>query len=220
LVGPAFEFIRPGDGPPARVTPNGISRINLHHRALEQVHICLSTVGLSITDPRRFPYSLLNTILGGNMSSRLFQEIRERRGLAYSVYSFISSFADTGMFGAYAVVNPKNAHETTALILKEIKRLKDERIDAGELQAAKEFTKGSLLLASENNDNQMVRLAQNESHFMRYIPLQEIIDHIDAVSEDEILELADTLFSDNRFALTTLGPADDQQAFENLLKYG
>jgi len=217
LVGPSFEAVQPGNSLPERVTPEGRPLINLHHRALEQVHISLGTKGLSITDPRRYAYSLMNTILGGNMSSRLFQEIRERRGLAYSVYSFISSFVDIGMFGAYAAVDPKNAHESTALILKEIDKLKTTPVSPNELRDAKEFTKGNLLLASESNDNQMVRLAQNDTHFGRFIPLKEVVDNIEAVTADEILDLAESLFQENRFALTILGPAEDKNAFENIL---
>ncbi len=218
LVGPAFESIRPGNGFPERVTPNGRCLVNLHHRNLEQAHVCLGTTGISITDPRRYAYSLMNTILGGNMSSRLFQEIREQRGLAYSVYSFISSYVDTGMFGAYVGVNPKNTYETTTLILKEIGKLKEKRVSPNELRDAKEYTKGSLLLASESNDNQMARLAQNETHFGHYITLQEIVNSIESVSEDDVLDLAESLFQPNQFALTMLGPVTDKKAYTDILK--
>ena len=217
LIGPVFESIRPDNSFPERVTPQGRSRVNLHQRKLEQVHICLGTKGISITDSRRYAYSLMNTILGGNMSSRLFQEIREKRGLAYSVYSFITSYIDTGMFGAYAGVDPKNAYESIVLILKEISGLKEMRVDPNELRNAKEFTKGNLMLASESNDNQMVRLAQTETHFGRYIPLEEIVNSIESVTEDQIIELAQSLFQKSRFALTMLGPVPDGKAFDEIL---
>ncbi len=217
LIGPVFESIRPDNSFPERVTPQGRSRVNLHQRKLEQVHICLGTKGISITDSRRYAYSLMNTILGGNMSSRLFQEIREKRGLAYSVYSFITSYIDTGMFGAYAGVDPKNAYESIVLILKEISGLKEMRVDPNELRNAKEFTKGGLMLASESNDNQMVRLAQTETHFGRYIPLEEIVNSIESVTEDQIIELAQSLFQKSRFALTMLGPVTDGKAFDEIL---
>ena len=219
LIGPIFETIRPGKSFPERITPQGISKVNLHQKPLEQVHICLGTKGLSITDPRRFTYSLMNTILGGNMSSRLFQEIREKRGLAYSVYSFISSYVDTGVFGAYAAVNSENAHKAAELILKEIAKLKHLRVDPNELQDAKEHTKGNLMLASESNDNQMVRLAQNETHFGRFIPLEEIINNIDSVTQDDILDLAESLFQEKRFALTILGPVSDNNDFNDMLTF-
>jgi predicted Zn-dependent peptidase len=217
IAGPAFESIRPGDPFPERTLPDEQCTINLHYKELEQVHICLGTKGMSITDPRRFAYSLMNTILGGNMSSRLFQEIREKRGLAYSVYSYVSSFVDTGMFGTYAGVAPVNIKQSIQLILKEISRIKEMRVDSNELHYAKEFTKGNLMLASESNDNQMVRMAQNETHFGRHVPLEEIIDNIDAVTRDDILHLAEELFQDNRFAVTLLGPVDDKHLFDDIL---
>lgn len=219
LVGPSFESIRESDGFPERVTPEGRSQVYLHQRDLEQVHICLGTKGLSITDPRRYEYSLMNTIVGGNMSSRLFQEIRERRGLAYSVYSFISSYVDTGMFGVYLGTNPQNVQEATDLILQQMSRLSETMVDSNELSYAKEYTKGNLLLASESNDNQMVRLAQNETHFQRHIPLAEIVDNIDRVTADQLLELAEYIVHKKRFALTMLGPVNDnKEAFSGVLK--
>jgi predicted Zn-dependent peptidase len=219
LAGPLFESIQPGNGFPERTKPEGCCRLNMHYKNLEQVHICLGAKGLSITDPQRYALSLLNTILGGNMSSRLFQEVREKRGLAYSVYSFISSYVDAGMFGAYTGVTPNNAYKSSKLILKEISRLKENRVDPVELRHAKEYTKGNLMLASESNDNQMVRLAQNETHFGRFIPLQDIVDKIEAVTEDDILHLAEGLFQKNRFALTVLGPVADTKPFDEILAF-
>ena len=219
LIGPVFESIRPGNSFPERITPQENSKVSLHRKSLEQVHICLGTKGLSITDPRRYAYSLMNTILGGNMSSRLFQEIREKRGLAYSVYSFISSYVDTGVFGAYAAVNSENAFIATRLILKEIAKLKHLRVDPNELQDAKEHTKGNLMLASESNDNQMVRLAQNETHFGRYIPLEEIANNIQSVTQDDILDLAESLFQKRQFALTLLGPVTQKDEFDDILTF-
>ena len=151
------------------------------------------------------------------MSSRLFQEIRERRGLAYSVYSFVSSHADTGMFGVYAGVAPESAQVTAELILNELKKIKNERVSEAELRAAKEFTKGNLWLASESVDNQMARLAQNEIHFGRSLSLEEVIEHIESVRIDQIFELAAALFQTEQLTLTILGPLEDQQAFNQLL---
>jgi predicted Zn-dependent peptidase len=218
LVEPAFESIRPGNGFPRRETPRSRSVIDLNHRKLEQMHICLSTKGLSITDPRRYAFSLLNTILGGNMSSRLFQEIREKRGLAYNVYSFISSHVDTGMFGVYVGVDPKRAHETTRLVLDEMRKLKKEPVESSELKGAIEYTKGSLLLASESTDNHMVRNAQNELHFGRDIALQTIIEKIEEVTAEDIIELANELIDTHQIALTLLGPVNgDKTEFEEIL---
>ena len=216
-VGATFESIPPENTLAERLTPQSQSLVDLNYRKLEQIHLCLGTEGLSITDPRRYAYALLNTILGGNMSSRLFQEIREKRGLAYTVYSFLTSHVDTGMFGVYSAVDPKRALETTTLILKEMTRLKNERVDSAELQGAIEYTKGSLLLASENNDNHMVRNAQNEIHFNRDIPLREIIEQIESVTVEDIFELAKSLFKKNKMVLTLLGSVGEKKPFEDLL---
>ncbi|MGD8740310.1 MAG: pitrilysin family protein [Desulfobacterales bacterium] len=218
-VRPAFETIKPGDAIAERITPQSRSLVDLNHKDLEQVHICLGAPGLSITDPRRYAYSLLNTILGGNMSSRLFQEIREKRGLAYTVYSFITSHVDTGMFGIYLAVDPARALEATDLVLNEIDKLGAKAVTATELRGAVEYTKGSLLLAAESNDNQMVRTAQNEIHFNRIIRLPEVIKKIESVTAAEILELSKSLFENNKMSLTLLGPVKDQKPFEDLL-YG
>jgi predicted Zn-dependent peptidase len=217
LVGPAFESIKPGDGIAERITPQGQSVVDLNYKALEQAHICLGTQGLPITDPRRYAFSLLNTILGGNMSSQLFQEIREKRGLAYTVYSFITSHVDTGMFGIYFAVDPKRALETIELVLKETHKLKSKCVDASVLKGAIEYTKGSLLLASESIDNQMVRSAQNEIHFNHDITLQEVIGHVESVTVEEILDLANNLFDKNQMVLTMLGPVRKKRPFEDML---
>jgi predicted Zn-dependent peptidase len=217
IAGPVFESVQPGNDYSERITPDEHCKVEIHYKDLEQVHICLATNGMSITDPRRFAYSLLNTILGGNMSSRLFQEIREKRGLAYSVYSYASSFVDTGMFGTYTGVAPENMQKSIQLILEEISKISKTRVDSNELRYAKEYTKGNLMLASESNDNQMVRMAQNETHFGRYIPMEEIINNVEAVTEDDILELAESLFQSNRFALTLLGPVADKHVFDDIL---
>ena len=218
LVAPVFGTLQSRDGFPQRKTPRGYSVVDLNHRNLEQMHICLSARGLSITDPRRYACSLLNTILGGNMSSRLFQEIRERRGLAYSVYSFISSHVDTGMFGFYVGVDPRRAQETTRLVLDEIDRIKNEPVESSELNGAMEYTKGSLLLASESVDNQMVRSAQNEIHFGDDITLRSIIEKVEAVTAEEIRDLANELFNRKQMTLTLLGPLDaDKKEFEKIL---
>jgi predicted Zn-dependent peptidase len=218
LLEPVFGTLQSRDGFPQRKTPRGCSVVDLNHRNLEQLHICLSARGLSITDPRRYASSLLNTILGGNMSSRLFQEIRERRGLAYSVYSFISSHVDAGMFGFYMGVDPKRAKETTRLVLEEIDRIKNEPIEPSELSGAIEYTKGSLLLASESADNQMVRSAQNEIHFGDDIALQSIIEKVESVTADEIRDLANDLFKRKQMTLTLLGPLGaDKKEFEEIL---
>jgi len=218
LIGPAFESVRRGDGFPERITPSNRCLVDIRPRELEQVHICLGTAGLSMVDPRRYAFSLLNTILGGNMSSRLFQEVREKRGLAYAVYSFISSHVDTGMFGVYLAVSPEQALPAVALVASELTRMACEPVDPAELTGAIEYTKGSLLLASESADNQMVRAAQNEIHFETDIPLHTVIEHIESVTREDIQQLAQELFRKDQMMLTLLGPAaTPKDAFENCL---
>jgi predicted Zn-dependent peptidase len=219
LVAPTFGSIVSDQNLPERHAPEISPGMRIHFRELEQVHVCLSTPGLSITDPRRFALSLLNSLLGGNMSSRLFQEIRERRGLAYSVYSYIGSHVDSGMFGIYAGIHPDNVQQTIELIVQEMNAICRTPITAAELQDAKEFTKGNLILATESVDNQMVRLAQNEIHFNEYIPLESVIEHIEAVTAEEIQELARTLFISEQSGVTLLGQVDDKTDFKSIVAF-
>ena len=219
LIGPNFEAVKPGNSFPERITPFAHSAINLNHRDSEQVHICLGTKGISITDPRRFAFSILNAVFGGNMSSRLFQSLREQRGLAYSVYSFMSSYIDTGMAGAYAGVDPGKAQESIELILKEMNQLKEVRIDKSELSDAKEYIKGNLFLASESIDNQMVRLAQSEINFNKHIPLKTVAERVERVTADDVLELTKVLFQPEHMSLTLLGPTADKDSFEDILSF-
>lgn len=207
LLGAPFAAIPP---PPAAVplrhpSPER-SGLALHAKALEQVHLCLSMRGVSLKAEQRFALSLLNSLLGGNMSSRLFQEIRERRGLAYSVYSHTASYEDTGMFGVYAAVEPDKALETARLIAQSLRAVKAAPVGAAELQDAKEYTKGCLLLAAESTDNQMARIAQSELLFERCIPLETILERLEAVTAEDLLALANTLFQTDQTALTVLGP--------------
>jgi predicted Zn-dependent peptidase len=216
----AFETVRPGNGFPGRKPAQGQAGVFPTERALGQIHLCLETPGIATTDPRRYAASLLNTILGGNMSSRLFQEIREKRGLAYSVYSFMGSYDDTGTSGVYIGTNPEKGTEALELILGELGRFRDAPVGVGELRDAKEFTKGGLLLAAESVDNAMVRLAQNEIHFEEFVPLDRVIERIDAVTAEEIRQLAGDLFDPSRAVLTCLGPTEDAHAYEALLANG
>lgn len=217
LIGPAFESIRKGGNFPERKTPAGNTNVNLHARKLEQTHICIGVNGLSTSHSLRYGFSLMSTLLGGNMSSRLFQDIREKRGLAYTVYSFVSTHVDSGMFGAYAAVDPARAAETAQLLVGHMHHLKEHPVKESELRGAKKYIKGNLLLSSESSENQMVRLAQNEMHFERQIPLQEVVEKIDAVTAEDIQDIADRLFSNSKASLTVLGQIKDKTDYENIL---
>ncbi len=191
-----------------RSIPEPISAVNAWKRDLEQVHICLGTKGLQYNHRLRFASYALNTILGGGMSSRLFQEIRENRGLAYSVYSYLPAFIDTGLFVVYAGTTEDSHREVIDLILKEFNHLKSDPFRNGELETAKEHLRGSLLLSLESSDSLMTRLAKNEIYFDAYIPVDQILAGIDSVKEEEIRRLAAELFDERYFCLTMLGPMD------------
>lgn len=217
LIEPAFGVIPRGTGFPGRISPEASTRVDIHYKKLEQVHVCINTRGIPLSDDNRYALSLINTILGGNMSSRLFQKIREERGLAYSVFSYASSYEDAGMFGAYAGTDPHQVVEVIDLILAEMRDIKNREVLETELQNAKEFTKGSMLLASESIDNQMVRLAQNEINLGRQIPMEEVIKNIDAVTRDHVMDLARNLFDSRHLSLTTLGPVKKKEISKDMV---
>jgi predicted Zn-dependent peptidase len=217
LLAPRFNRLPKGDPLPPRLTPASRRHCRIHTKSLEQTHLCLMTEGLSSVDDGRFALTLLSTLLGGNMSSRLFQKIRETHGLAYSVYAFIASHVDTGMFGAYTAVAPEKAAVAVAMILEELDRLCAQAVDESELRDAKEFVRGNLHLAAESVDNQMVRLAQNEIYFGRHIPLSETLDHFERVQPQDIMALAARLFAPEQLSLTVLGPKTDTRDLEHLV---
>jgi predicted Zn-dependent peptidase len=201
-----FGKIPRSDKARVRSKPDPISTTNVWKRDLEQVHFCLGTRGLQYNHSLRFTSYVLNTILGGGMSSRLFQEIRENRGLAYSVYSYLPTYIDTGLMVVYAGTNEGGFQEVIDLVLKEFKRLKNDPLKNEELETAKEQLKGNLLLSLESSDNLMTRLAKNEIYFKSYLPISTIVKGIDEVDEKLVQRLASEIFDDRFFCLTVLGP--------------
>ncbi|HSR13432.1 MAG TPA: pitrilysin family protein, partial [Thermodesulfobacteriota bacterium] len=175
-----------------------------------QVHLLLGTQGFAATHPKRYVFSILNTIFGGGMSSRLFQEIRENRGLAYSVYSFVSSFQDSGMMGVYVGTGEKSVSSVLKIIRREMRKLSQDSLKEKELRSAKEQLKGNLLLSLESTDSRMGRLAKSEIYFQRYISTEEIIEGIERVTTDQVSELAHELFTAESFSLTALGPVKEK----------
>ncbi|OGP76607.1 MAG: zinc protease [Deltaproteobacteria bacterium RBG_16_49_23] len=203
-----------------RVKPLSISTTHVLKRDLEQVHFCLGTHGLHYNHSLRFGSYVLNTILGGGMSSRLFQEIRENRGLAYSVYSYLPTYIDTGLVVVYAGTDESSFEEVIELILKEFKKLKSEPFKNGELKIAKEQLKGNLLLSMESSDSLMTRLAKNEIYFETYQTVDSILKGIDEVDEEMVKNLAGQIFDEQYFCLTVLGPMDGSQLDRNLQPWG
>ncbi|MDY6851353.1 MAG: pitrilysin family protein [Thermodesulfobacteriota bacterium] len=217
LMGPAFESLSRAKSGMASSAPQVNTGVNVISRNLEQAHICLGSRFPSALDERRYAAALLNIILGGNMSSRLFQEIRENRGLAYSVYSFISAYIDTGLLGVYAGVEPGKTLETTQLILAELAKLREGVLTETELKAAREHLKGGIVLGSESTDNRMIRLAKNEITYQRYIEFDEILDAVSKVGPDQIVALARDFLESENLSLTVLGSVDETDLPAGLL---
>jgi predicted Zn-dependent peptidase len=216
-VGHSFCQVPGGSKKARRVTPQGRSRTSVLNKRTEQVHFCLGAEGLAYVSSKRFVSYVLNNILGGGMSSRLFQEIREKRGLAYSVYSYLPSYTDTGLVIVYAATEKKAVGEVIELILKEFDALGRRPIGEEEITTSKEQLKGNLLLSLESCDNRMTRLAKNEIYFNRFFSVEDVIHQIDAVTIDQIHDLANELFCSSDLCLTLLGPVTKGQLKRDLL---
>jgi len=197
-------------------TPEMGSGVFPHAKSLEQVHLCLGVAGISQAHPKRYVAYVLNTLLGGGMSSRLFQEIREKRGKAYSVYSFSSSYKDVGYLGVYAGTSLESTEEVVELILKELKKLAAGEIKDEELSRTQGQLVGSMMLGLESTDSWMSHIARNEIYFGKTVSTEEICQKIRAVSRDDMIELADTLFAKGAMTLTLLGGFDDNFQIKNL----
>jgi len=180
-------------------------QVNLSERDLEQTLICMGTRALSQDHPDRYTLFLLNTILGGGMSSRLFQEIREKKGLAYSVYSYVISHADTGALVVYAGTEQAHCREVVDIAQAEIGRLKHDYVQQDELDSAREQLKGKILMSLESSDNLMTRLAKNEIYLRRNQPLEEILAAFDAVSVEDVQRLSNELFDGTCLNLEVMG---------------
>jgi predicted Zn-dependent peptidase len=185
--------------------PEPRAGVSVHEKRLEQVHLCLGAPGIAQTDADRYPAHVVNLALGGGMSSRLFQEIRERRGKAYTVYSFLSSYCDAGYTGVYVGTSAEWAREVVEVIRDELARVTRDGLAPDELLRAKNQMKGSLLLGLETSDSRMSRIAKNEIYFGRDVPLEEVAAGIDAVTNDDILRVSRRLFRPDALALTVLG---------------
>lgn len=178
-------------------------------KPLEQVHILQGAYGPPITDNDRYCCLMLNVLLGGNMSSRLFQEIREKRGLAYSVYSYISSYADSGYLAIYLGVDRDSVNEALALADREIRELQRNPVSERELAHTRDFVKSGLVLAMENMEAIMSRIARNELYFSKDIPLLEVLGAIDQVKADDILRLSNMIFGKQELTCAGLGPLEE-----------
>jgi predicted Zn-dependent peptidase len=199
---------RAGSGPPAALpapiaTP---ARRRFERKDTEQYHICIGGHGLSRHDDRRFALRLLDTIFGGTTSSRLFQEVRERRGLAYAVYSFTSAYQDSGQVGLYVGTRAENVAEAMSVVATELARLREEPATSEELARAKENLKGRVLLALESTGARMSRLGSELLSGAPLLSLDEVVERIDAVSLEDIYGLVADLWAPEGLSGAGIGP--------------
>lgn len=177
-------------------------------KSIEQVHLCMGVPSYPVAHELRFACYALNTLLGGGMSSRLFQNIREKRGLAYSVFSELSLYRDTGCLLIYAGTSAGSVRKVVDLVLAEFRKLKSEPVAEDELRRAKDYLKGSLVLGLESTSSRMGNLARQQMFFNRFFGLDELVDSIEAVTAGQIQQIARSFFQPEQIAATVLGNLD------------
>jgi len=201
-----FSGLPAGEAVHEMQAPLANARILLRNKkALEQVQLCLGVPAPPITDDNRYATLILNTVLGGGMSSRLFQTIREERGMAYSIYSDLSPYSDTGTLCVYAGTSAGKAIETVDLILAEFRNLKEIPLADEELTRAKDQLRGNILMGLESSNSRMANLARQEMYFHNFMTVEEVIARIDAVDAAQVQAMAQRLFIPERIAVTLLG---------------
>ncbi|GAB6180708.1 pitrilysin family protein [Desulfotomaculum defluvii] len=189
--------------------PTHSIEVNCRNKETEQVHMVIGAPGLRLDDDELYVAQVINTVLGGGLSSRLFQEIREQRGLVYTVYSYHSSYYDTGIFGVYAGLSKENVNQAMDLIFKEIKDVKKNGILKEELQRAKDQLKGNLLLSMESVNTHMSRLGKSELYLGKVYSPEEIVEKLNRITLEDILRVANTLFQPDKFSMAAIGPWQD-----------
>ncbi|MGA9586187.1 MAG: pitrilysin family protein [Terracidiphilus sp.] len=205
-VSQKFTGLPPGEAEHEMQAPLASARILLQNKkSLEQVQLCMGVPAPPITDDNRYATLILNTVLGGGMSSRLFQTIREERGMAYAIYSDLSPYSDTGSLCVYAGTSANNALECIDLILAEFRNLKEVPLSDEELTRAKDQLKGNILMGLESSNSRMANLARQEMYFHQFFTSEEVIVRIEAVTAEQIQAMAQRLFVPERIAVTLLG---------------
>jgi predicted Zn-dependent peptidase len=184
---------------------NGFS-VKAYHRRTEQSQVCLGFPSISYADHDRYPILAANAYLSGGMSSRLFQSVREKKGFCYSIYSYQEFFRDSGVFCVYYGADAKYVTKAAALILKELRRLKERKLSATELHEIKEQIKGNLVLSQESMYNRMNRIARLELMLGRNVGLDETLKLIDRITPAQVRAVANRVFDSNRLTVCTLGP--------------
>jgi predicted Zn-dependent peptidase len=202
-----FAALKPVGVPEDHAAPSTQAPIHLETtRDLEQVHLCIGVPSFPIAHERRFGVAVLNNLLGGGMSSRLFQNIREKLGLAYAVFSEITPYSDAGMLTVYAGTAAETIGQVIDLTIKEFRSLKESPVTEEELLRAKNHLKGSLMLSLESTSSRMTNLARQELYFGRFYTLDEILASIEAITREEVQSLALEFFRTEQIAVTVLGP--------------
>jgi len=206
LVRDRFADLRERGVLPVSEAPVSSAPVVLKNKeSLEQVHIALGVPAYPLAHARRFPLYILNTVLGGGMSSRLFQNIREKLGLVYAVYSELNLFSDTGCLSIYAGTGIDSARQVVTSIMEEIVDLKNNLIGGEELRRAKDHLKGSLMLSLESTSSRMSNLARQELYFPRFLSFDEMLESIEAVTRDQVQQIAQEFFDSEKIALAMLG---------------
>jgi predicted Zn-dependent peptidase len=190
-------------------TPEPRLGVKVHKRPTEQAHIVVGTTSLSRNHPDRHVLAVLDTVLGGGMSSRLFQEIREKRGLAYSVYSYRSLFADTGTFAVYAGTTPQNADDVIEIIHDELQKVLENGLSESELKRAKGHVKGGLVLSSEDPGSRMNRLGRQQLTTGEIMSIDELIANFEAIQISDLERVAQKVLKQQRFQVTVVGPFEE-----------
>lgn len=186
------------------IPPMGGNRA-IHVKDLEQIHFNLGTIGPAMRDETRWTYIVLNSLLGGSMSSMLFQEVREKLGLVYSIYSYLSAYDDCGVMALYAATTPENIIKTLDVVGAQLKRVKQGDLGDMKLDEVKALIRGNLLLARESTESRMSALAKNEMYYQRDLPIEEVLRKINAVSSEAVVELAQQIFVEDKMTLCSLG---------------
>ncbi len=210
LVNKFFIKIPKGHGPKRTLAPTPNLGIKTFFKKTEQAHFILSCYAPTAKSSKRFLYSIFNVILGGSMSSRIFQEIREKRGLSYSIYSFTSYYEDTGTLSIYGACAQQNLCEIIKLLVEEIEKISRNGVSFNELNAAKEYIRTGILISLENIDSRMSRLAKNEIYFHKFLTEQEVLEKIESITIDDIKTTAKEIIQKG-FCLVTLGPIKEKQ---------
>jgi predicted Zn-dependent peptidase len=185
-------------------------KLRFQQKDTEQYHVCLAAPGISRSDRRRFAVSLLDAILGGSASSRLFQEIREKRGMAYAVYSFVSQYTDTGQIGVYLGTREDNLAEALAITAEQIADIAGGNLPARELERAKENIKGRVLLSMESTSTRMNRLGKSLITDTELLSVDRLVAEIDAVDAESVCELAAALLAPERLSAACIGPSQER----------